>query len=122
MKYILITMHDGRYDMNFEMKYIECDDLDSYMKEEELNKDLSIFKKSESHFYTSYIKQKRHNYSDKLEEIHFASYFFIEKSKFDEDDFYIWNSVFIRNKKYGILDLKENIIDNGEEFDIREYI
>ena len=110
-------MHDERYDMNFEMKYIECDDLDLYMQEEELEKNLSLFEKCESHFYTSYVKKSRCSYSNRLDKISFGSYFFIEKSKFEEDDFYIWNSVFTRNKKYGILDLKEGIVDDGEEFD-----
>lgn len=112
-KWILITMHDERWDFNFNLSFFDgsIEDFEKYEEVADIF-DLSnrterdgvfIYKtRSTDDIYEDYLMPV----ADKLHAVRFECIYLVPVEKMNKKDFLFTDDVVGRNKKYGFLDIK----------------
>lgn len=112
-KWIVITMHDERWDFNFNLSFFEGT-VEDFEKDDNIDGIFDLSNKKEidgCYLYKSSSiepiwEECLKEVSDKLETVRFECIYLIPVEKINEKDFFFTDGVVSRNKKYGFLDLK----------------
>lgn len=112
-KWIVITMHDERWDFNFNLSFFEGT-VEEFEKDDYVDSIFGLSNKEERDGCYLYkkrevepiLEEELQEVSDKLETIRFECIYLIPAEKMNEKDFLFCDDIVSRNKKYGFLDIK----------------
>lgn len=112
-KWILISMHDERWDFNFDLSFFDGS-VEDFEKYEEVADIFDLSNRTERDGVFIYKTRSTDDIHEeylmpvakKLEAVRFECIYLVPIEKMNEKDFLFTDGVVERNKKYGFLDIK----------------